>query len=149
MPVAFRKASTEWQGTAADGGGTTTFVSSQAGGPFPVSLTKRTDQEDKSQTNPEELIAAAHSTCYAMAFSNVLSQNDTPPTKLDVDVRVTLDQVGEGFGITKSELTVKGDVPGLDQEQFEKLANEAEQACPVSNVIRGNAEITLKATLSA
>jgi osmotically inducible protein OsmC len=149
MPVAFRKASTEWQGTAAEGSGTTTFVSSQAGGPFPVSLTKRTDQEDKTQTNPEELIAAAHSTCYAMAFSNVLSQNDTPPSKLDVDVRVTLDQVGEGFGITKSELTVKGDVPGLDQEQFEKLANEAEQACPVSNVIRGNAEITLKATLSS
>ncbi|CAB4921663.1 unannotated protein [freshwater metagenome] len=149
MPVAFRKASTEWQGTAAEGSGTTTFVSSQAGGPFPVSLTKRTDQEDKSQTNPEELIAAAHSTCYAMAFSNVLSQNDTPPSKLDVDVRVTLDQVGEGFGITKSELTVAGVVPGLDQEQFEKLANEAEQACPVSNVIRGNAEISLKATLSS
>lgn len=147
MPVAFRKASTEWQGTAAEGSGNTTFVSSQAGGPFPVSLTKRTDQEDKTQTNPEELIAAAHSTCYAMAFSNVLSQNDTPPSKLDVDVRVTLDQVGEGFGITKSELTVTGDVPGLDQEQFEKLANEAEQACPVSNVLRGNAEITLKATL--
>jgi osmotically inducible protein OsmC len=149
MPVAFRKASTEWQGTAAEGSGTTTFVSSQAGGPFPVSLTKRTDQEDKSQTNPEELIAAAHSTCYAMAFSNVLSQNDTPPSKLDVDVRVTLDKVGEGFGITKSEVTVKGDVPGLDQEQFEKLANEAEQACPVSNVLRGNAEITLKATLAS
>ncbi len=149
MPVAFRKASTEWQGTAAEGSGTTTFVSSQAGGPFPVSLTKRTDQEDKTQTNPEELIAAAHSTCYAMAFSNVLSQNDTPPSKLDVDVRVTLDQVGEGFGITKSELTVKGDVPGLDQAQFEKLANEAEQACPVSNVLRGNAEITLKATLAS
>ena len=149
MPVAFRKASTEWQGTAAEGSGTTTFVSSQAGGPFPVSLTKRTDQEDKTQTNPEELIAAAHSTCYAMAFSNVLSQNDTPPSKLDVDVRVTLDQVGEGFGITKSELTVKGVVPGLDQEQFEKLANEAEQACPVSNVLRGNAEITLKATLAS
>lgn len=148
MPVAFRKASTEWQGTAAEGGGTTTFVSSQAGGPFPVSLTKRTDQEDKSQTNPEELIAAAHSTCYAMAFSNVLSQNDTPPTKLDVDVRVTLDTAGEGFAITKSELTVKGVVPGLDDEQFAKLAADAEQACPVSNVLRGNAEITLKASLS-
>ncbi|MEV4423150.1 OsmC family peroxiredoxin [Patulibacter sp. NPDC049589] len=148
MPVAFRKASTEWQGTAAEGGGTTTFVSSQAGGPFPVSLTKRTDQEDKSQTNPEELIAAAHSTCYAMAFSNVLSQNDTPPTKLDVDVRVTLDTAGEGFAITKSELTVKGVVPGLSDEQFATLAADAEQACPVSNVLRGNAEITLKASLS-
>lgn len=149
MPVAFRKASTEWQGTAAEGSGTTTFVSSQAGGPFPVSLTRRTDQEDKTQTNPEELIAAAHSTCYAMAFSNVLSQNDTPPEKLDVDVRVTLDQAGEGFAITKSELTVNGRVPGLDQDRFAELAAEAEQACPVSNVLRGNAEISLKATLEA
>lgn len=149
MPVAFRKASTEWQGTAAEGGGTTTFVSSQAGGPFPVSLTKRTDQEDKTQTNPEELIAAAHSTCYAMAFSNVLSQNDTPPAKLNVDVRVVLDTAGEGFAITKSELTVTGEVPGLDQDQFAKLAADAEQACPVSNVLRGNAEITLKATLAS
>ncbi|WP_022929048.1 OsmC family peroxiredoxin [Patulibacter americanus] len=148
MPVAFRKATTEWQGTAAEGAGTTTFVSSGAGGPFPVSLTKRTDQEDKTQTNPEELLAAAHSTCFAMALSNVLSQNDTPPSKLDVAVRVTLDKVGEGFGITKSELTVTGDVPGLDQAEFERLAGEAEKGCPVSNVIRGNAEITLKATLS-
>jgi osmotically inducible protein OsmC len=148
MPVAFRKASTQWQGTAAEGAGTTTFVSSQAGGPFPVSLTKRTDQEDKSQTNPEELIAAAHSTCYAMAFSNVLSQNDTPPETLDVDVRVVLDKAGEGFAITKSEITVHGKVPGLDEEQFVKLAADAEQACPVSNVLRGNAEISLKATLS-
>jgi osmotically inducible protein OsmC len=149
MPVAFRKASTEWQGTAAEGSGTTTFVSSQAGGPFPVSLTKRADPEDKSQTNPEELIAAAHSTCYAMAFSNVLSQNDTPPSKLDVDVRVVLDKAGEGFAITKSELTVNGVVPGLDQAQFEQFAKDAEAACPVSNVLRGNAEITLKATLGS
>ena len=148
MPVAFRKASTEWQGTAAEGAGTTTFVSSQAGGPFPVSLTRRTDQEDKTQTNPEELIAAAHSTCYAMAFSNVLSQNDTPPEKLDVDVRVTLDEAGEGFAITKSELTVTGKVPGMDQDRFAALAHDAEQACPVSNVLRGNAEISLTATLA-
>ena len=148
MPVAFRKATTEWQGTAAEGSGTTTLKSSGAGGPFPVSLTKRADAEDKTQTNPEELIAAAHSTCYAMAFSNVLSQNDTPPTKLDVDARVTLDKAGEGFAITKSELTVTGDVPGLDQAAFERLAGEAEQACPVSNVLRGNAEIALKVTLA-
>jgi osmotically inducible protein OsmC len=148
MPVAFRKATTEWQGSAAEGSGSTTFVSSGAGGPFPVSLTSRTDPEDKSQTNPEELIAAAHSTCFAMAFSNVLSQNDTPPSQLDVSVRVTLDKAGEGFAITKSEITATGEVPGLDQEQFAKLAGEAEQGCPVSNVLRGNAEITLKATLA-
>ncbi|WP_210491698.1 OsmC family peroxiredoxin [Patulibacter sp. SYSU D01012] len=148
MPVAFRKASTEWQGTAAEGGGTLTLVSSGAGGPFPVSLTKRTDEADRTQTNPEELIAAAHSSCYAMAFSNVLTQHDTPPSQLDVDVRVTLDKAGEGFAITRSEITVTGDVPGLDQATFERLAGEAEKGCPVSNALRGSVEIALKATLA-
>lgn len=146
MPVAFRKATTEWQGSATEGNGALTLVSSGAGGPFPVSLTSRADPEDKTQTNPEELIAAAHSSCYAMALSNVLSQNDTPPNQLDVDVRVTLDKVGEGFGITLAELTVIGDVPGIDQAAFQRFAEQAEAACPVSNALRGNVEIRLKAT---
>lgn len=149
MPVAFRKATTEWQGSATEGNGALTLVSSGAGGPFPVSLTARADPEDKTQTNPEELIAAAHSSCYAMALSNVLSQNDTPPSQLDVDVRVTLDRVGQGFGITVSELTVIADVPGIDQAAFQRFAEQAEAACPVSNALRGNVEIKLKATLES
>ena len=147
MPVAFRKATTEWQGSAAEGNGALTLASSGAEGPFPVSLTSRADPEDRTQTNPEELIAAAHSSCYAMALSNVLSQNDTPPAQLDVDVRVTLDKVGEGFAITVAELRVVGDVPGIDQDSFASFAAEAEAACPVSNALRGNVEIKLDATL--
>lgn len=147
MPVAFRRATTEWQGSVTEGNGALTLVSSGAGGPFPVSLTKRADPEDRTQTNPEELIAAAHSSCYAMALSNVLTQNDTPPNQLDVGVRVTLDKAGEGFAITKSEITVVGDVPGVDESSFAKLAAIAEQGCPVSNALRGSVAISLKATL--
>jgi osmotically inducible protein OsmC len=147
MPVARRRAQTTWQGSAAEGSGTLNLVTSGAGGAFPVSLASRVQDADRSQTNPEELIAGAHSTCYAMAFSNVLSQQGNPPDKLDVKARVTLDKVGEGFGITESELTVTGVVPGLDQAAFEAAAKTAEASCPVSNALRGNVEIVLKATL--
>jgi osmotically inducible protein OsmC len=149
MPVARRRAQTTWEGSAAEGSGTLNLVTSGAGGAFPVSLSKRADEADRSQTNPEELIAGAHSTCYAMAFSNVLSQQGNPPDRLDVKARVTLDKAGEGFAITESELTVTGVVPGLDQAAFAAAAKTAEASCPVSNALRGNVEIVLNATLES
>jgi osmotically inducible protein OsmC len=149
MPVARRRAETTWQGSAAEGSGTLNLVTSGAGGAFPVSLVSRAQDADRSQTNPEELIAGAHSTCFAMAFSNVLSQQGNPPESLDVKARVTLDRAGEGFAITESELTVTGVVPGIDQAGFEEAARTAEQACPVSNALRGNVDIVLKVTLDS
>ena len=149
MPIARRRAETEWHGSATEGSGTVTLSTSGAGGPFPVSLTSRAQDADRSQTNPEELIAAAHSSCYAMALSNVLSSQDTPPDALDVKARVTLDKVGEGFAITESVLTVTGTVPGLDQAAFEEAARAAEARCPVSNALRNNVEIVLEATLES
>jgi osmotically inducible protein OsmC len=149
MPVARRRAQTTWQGSAAEGSGTLVLATSHAGGEFPVSLAKRAEDADRSQTNPEELIAGAHSTCYAMAFSNYLSQQGNVPDSLDVKARVTLDKAGEGFAITESELTVTGRVPGLDQAAFEEAAKQAEQQCPVSNALRNNVEIVLKATLES
>jgi osmotically inducible protein OsmC len=147
MPVARRRAETVWQGSAAEGSGKLNLTTSHAGGELPVSLTSRAQDSDHTQTNPEELIAGAHSTCYAMAFSNVLSQQGNPPDQLDVKARVTLDKAGEGFAITESELTVTGVVPGLDQAAFEAAARTADEACPVSNALRNNVEIVLKATL--
>jgi osmotically inducible protein OsmC len=149
MPVARRRAHTEWQGSAAEGSGTLTLDTSGAGGELPVSLTSRAQDADRSQTNPEELIAGAHSACYAMAFSNVLSQQGNPPERLDVKARVTLDKVGEGFAITESELTVTGVVPGLDQAAFEEAAKTADANCPVSNALRGNVAGKLTATLES
>jgi osmotically inducible protein OsmC len=149
MPVARRRAETEWHGSAAEGSGTLNLRTSGAGGPLPVSLASRVQEADRSQTNPEELIAGAHSTCFAMAFANVLSSQGNPPETLDVKARVTLDRVGEGFGITESELTITGVVPGLDQAAFEAAAELAEQGCPVSNALRGNVDVVLKVTLAS
>ena len=146
MPVARRRADTEWHGSAAEGSGTLTLSTSNAA-TFPVSLSKRAEESDKTQTNPEELIAAAHSSCYAMAFSNYLSSNGNVPDELRVNARVTLDKAGEGFAITESVLTVEGKVPGLDQAAFEQAAKEAELQCPVSNALRNNLEIEVEAKL--
>lgn len=146
MPIATRTAETDWEGNAARGSGTTTFTSSGACGPLPVSLTKRTEQGAEDESNPEELIAAAHSCCYAMAFSAYLSEAKTPPDRLHVTADVTLDKQGDGFAITKSALKVEGSVPGFDQAKFEEAARAAEKACPVSNALRANLEITLEAT---
>jgi osmotically inducible protein OsmC len=148
MPVARRRAETEWHGSAAEGSGTLRLATSGAG-EFPVSLVSRAQDADRSQTNPEELIAAAHSSCFAMAFSNVLSAQGNVPDTLDVKARVTLDRAGEGFAITESELTVTGVVPGLDQAGFEAAAKTADGACPVSNALRGNVAIVLNATLES
>lgn len=147
MAVAQRTAETDWEGSAARGSGTVTFTSSGATDPLPVSLSKRTEQSDTSQTNPEEMIAAAHSCCYAMALSNVLSQQKTPPDSLHVTAEVTLDEAGEGFAITTSVLTVEGEVPDLDDDGFQQATKDAEAACPVSNALRNNVEITIDATL--
>ena len=148
MPIATRTAETDWEGNAARGSGTVTLTSSSACGPLPVSLATRTEQGDASQTNAEELIAAAHSSCYAMALTAHLSEAQTPPERLHVTAAVTLDKQGDGFAITKSALSVQGTVPGFDQARFEAAAREAEQACPVSNALRGNVELSLEATHS-
>jgi osmotically inducible protein OsmC len=147
MAIATRTAEIEWTGSVARGGGEITLTDSQAAGPLPVSLAKRAEASDHTQTNPEELIAAAHASCYAMAFANVLSQAKTPPERLHVTARVTLDQVGEGFAITRSQLEVEGRVEGVDEDGFQDAARTAEQACPVSNALRNNVDIELTARL--
>jgi lipoyl-dependent peroxiredoxin len=96
-------------------------------------------------TSPEELIAAAHSSCYSMAFSNTLAKNETPPTSLDVTATATF---VPGEGITTMELTVVGDVDGISEEKFQELANVAKDGCPVSQALSGNVEITLEASLT-
>lgn len=149
MPIARRRASTSWKGSVTEGAGEVTLVTSGAGGPFPITLATRAADVDRSQTNPEELIAAAHSGCYATALANVLTQLGTPPETLDVKAVVTLDKVGEGFGITASDLTVTGVVPGLDQAGFEAATQTAEAACPVSNALRNNVTIGLQAALES
>ena len=143
--TAERTASTTWEGDLPKGRGTVT-VKSGAIGDFPVTWASRTERSD-GKTSPEELIAAAHSSCFSMALSNALSEGGNPPESLDVTSTVTFD-FGEGK-VTESRLTVRGRVPGLDDAGFQEAVRAAEQGCPVSNALRGNLEIPVDATLGS
>jgi len=145
--MAERTANVIWQGNLTQGSGNIT-LNSQATGALPVTWASRTEAPD-GKTSPEELIAAAHAACYAMAFSNALNQNGTPPEQLNVTATLTLDRVDGAVKITTDLLNVRGRVPGLDQSAFEQLAQTAEQRCPVSNALRNNVEIRLNAQLDA
>jgi lipoyl-dependent peroxiredoxin len=139
--VAIRTAEAHWEGSLFEGQGEVELVSSGIGH-FEVTWATRAE-EPNHHTSPEELIAAAHSTCFNMALSNVLAEGGTPPTSLDTRADVTFDPPD----ITGIKLTVRGVVPGITAEQFEEAAEDARKNCPVSKAITGT-EITLEATLA-
>jgi osmotically inducible protein OsmC len=140
--AAVRTANAHWEGSLFEGSGTVELASSGIG-TYPVSWPARTE-EPGGKTSPEELIAAAHSACFSMAFSNGLAKAGTPPTSLDTTAEVTF-QPGEG--ITGVKLIVKGVVPGMTAEQFLEAAEDAKANCPVSQALTGTT-ITLEANLS-
>ncbi|WKX70166.1 OsmC family protein [Streptomyces sp. XD-27] len=137
-----RTAHTVWQGNLAQGKGTVTFDSSGIG-EQPVSWPSRAEQAG-GKTSPEELIAAAHSSCFSMALSHGLAQAGTPPTQLRTQADVTFQP---GTGITGIHLTVEGTVDGLDEDAFVAAAEDAKTNCPVSQALTGT-EITLTAKLA-
>ncbi|HEY0891118.1 MAG TPA: OsmC family peroxiredoxin [Nocardioides sp.] len=141
MPTT-RTATTVWEGTLFEGAGKVTLESSGLG-TYDVSWPARTEAAN-GKTSPEELIAAAHSSCFSMAFSNGLAKNDTPATSLTVNAEV---EFTPGTGITGIKLTVRGDVPGIDNDTFVQLAQAAKEGCPVSQALTGTT-ITLDATLA-
>jgi osmotically inducible protein OsmC len=138
-----RKATAVWQGTGKDGKGQLTTDSGVLSG-TPYSF--KTRFENERGTNPEELIAAAHAGCFTMALAFQLQGAGITPTELSTEAAVTLEQEGSGFKISKSALTLKANVPGIDRAKFEELARAAEKNCPVSKVL--NAEITMNFTLA-
>lgn len=137
-----RKAHAVWRGTGRDGNGDLTTGSGVLSS-TPYSF--KTRFESEPGTNPEELIAAAHAGCFTMALAFQLQTAGFTPEELTTEAVVSLDPDGGGFKISKSALTLRAKVPGLDQAKFEELAGNAEKGCPVSKVL--NAEITLDATL--
>ncbi|MFF5131811.1 OsmC family protein [Streptomyces syringium] len=137
-----RTAHTVWEGELLKGSGTVTFDSSGIGD-YPVSWPSRAEQAN-GQTSPEELIAGAHSSCFSMALSHGLTGAGTPPTRLETKAEVTF-QPGEG--ITGIHLSVRGEVPGLDEEGFVAAAENAKKNCPVSQALTGTT-ITLSAELA-
>jgi osmotically inducible protein OsmC len=137
-----RKADTHWEGSLMDGKGAVTLASSELG-TFDVNWPARS-AEPNGVTSPEELIAAAHSTCYSMALSHGLSQAGTPPTSVDTHAEVDFQP---GTGITEIRLTVRASVPGLSAEDFQAAAQNAKENCPVSKALASVPSITLDAAL--
>ncbi|MDQ7880110.1 OsmC family protein [Microbacterium sp. QXD-8] len=136
------EATTAWKGALFDGSGEVSLVSSGLG-TYPVNWKARSEGST-SVTTPEELIAAAHSSCFSMALSLALAENGTPPESIDTTASVTFKP---GTGITGSHLNVNAVVPGLEPEDFERIAQSAKTGCPVSQALAG-IEITLEATLA-
>ena len=145
MAMAERTANCGWDGDLPHGSGKVSGASG-ALGELPVTWASRTERSD-GKTSPEELIAAAHASCYSMALSHGLGEAGTPPEHLDVSAKVTLDLVNGAPTVTKSELTVTGRVPGVDQAAFEQAAFDAGRNCPVSRALAG-LEITVEANLA-
>lgn len=141
-----RSANVRWTGDLMSGSGVVSAATSKAWADQPVTWASRSAAH-AGKTSPEELIAAAHASCFAMAFSGRLAKNGTPGQSLDVQATVTFDQVGGGFKITQSHLKVDGVVPGLDEATFLTIAEDAKLNCPVSQALKGNVEIDLVASL--
>lgn len=135
MAIAQRSATTAWEGDLPHGKGVLNG-SSGALNDLEVTWASRT-QRSEGKTSPEELIAAAHASCFSMALSNELSQGGHDPEHLEVSSEVTLDQQDGAPTVTTSQLTVTGRVPGIDQAAFEQAAQEAGKNCPISRALAG------------
>ena len=147
MPTEHRHAMATWTGDLQSGAGTIDYVSSGAFSRMPVSWASRTSAHN-GKTSPEELLAAAHASCFSMAFASRLAKNGTPATKLTTKAEIAFDNpTGTGWKVARSHITVQGDVPGIELAKFQELAEDAKENCPISGAIKGNVELSVDATL--
>lgn len=145
--AAIRRADVTWSGDLPTGKG---YVSASTSGVFKdleVSWPRRSEAAAEGKTSPEELLAASHASCYAMALSAGLGGAGTPPQSLAVSATVTFDKVGDGFKVVSSVLEVRGRVAGIDEAAFVKAAEGAKDGCPISQALKGNVELSVKASL--
>lgn len=140
-----RTATARWEGSLREGEGKIGLGSGAWEGPYSA----RSRFEDAPESNPEELLGAAHAGCFTMALSLILGNEGHEPEKLETEAVVHLKQEGEGFVIPKIELIVKGSVPGIDQDEFVKHATTAKEVCPLSKALASVEEITLDAQLES
>ncbi|HEX7496694.1 MAG TPA: OsmC family peroxiredoxin [Candidatus Limnocylindrales bacterium] len=141
-----RRAAVVWKGNLASGSGRLSAVSSKAFEALPVTWASRTEEAD-GRTSPEELLAAAHASCYSMALSSDLTKAGTPPDRLEVTAEVTLDRVDGKWTVLSSRLEVHGSVPGIDEGHFRAAAGQAKDGCPISRALAGNVKLSVEATL--
>jgi len=144
--AATRSATITWSGTLAEGSGTVSSGTTDLFIDLPVSWSSRT-QAPAGRTSPEELLAAAHASCFAMALSGGLVRGGTPPDHVHVSATVTFDKVGDAWTVTRSELDVVGVVPGLDEDGFVAAAEAAKDGCPISRALSGNVALSVTAAL--
>ena len=145
--AAIRRADVTWSGDLPTGKGNVSGTTSGAFKQLEVSWPRRSEAAANGVTSPEELLAAAHASCYAMAFSAGLAGAGSAPQSLDVSATVTFDKVGAGFKVVSSALEVRGRVPNMDEATFVKAAEAAKEGCPISAALKGNVELSVKATL--
>ena len=144
--MADRSAQVTWHGDLMSGNGEIHESPSGAFGPLQITWAARAEDEHGGKTSPEELLAAAHASCFSMALSLGLAKAGTPPERLETSATVTF---VPGTGITKSALSVVGRVPGIDEDAFRAAADAAKDGCPVSGALKGNVELSLDARLVA
>ena len=145
--AATRQARAVWNGDLAKGSGEVSAISSGKFSALGISWGARTESP-QGKTSPEELLAAAHASCFAMALSAGLARAGTPPKKLEVTSTVTFDKVGEDWTVVSSELEVKGEVPGIDAAAFAKAAEGAKDGCPISRALKNNVKLSVRPTLA-
>jgi len=144
---ATREARAVWNGDLLSGTGVVTAASSGKFAELPVSWSARTEGPS-GKSSPEELLAAAHASCFAMALSAGLAKAGTRPNRLEVRSRVTFDKVGDAWTVVSSELEVKGEVPGADADSFTRAAEDAKENCPISRALKGNVKLSVRASLA-
>ena len=144
--AAIRQANATWEGDLSSGKGVVSATTSKAFSQLPVTWASRTESAD-GRTSPEELVAAAHASCFCMALSHGLGQAGTPPEKLEVGASVTFDNVDGAFKVVSSALVVRGRVPGMDEAAFKQAAEAAKDGCPISQALKSNVTLSVEATL--
>jgi len=141
-----RQADATWSGDLLSGRGTVTAATTGVFADLPTTWASRIG-EPAGVTSPEELLAAAHASCFSMACSNELAKAGTPPTKVSVSVAVTGDKLESGWTVLSSAITVRGVVPGATEASFREAAEKAKDGCPISKALKGNVELSVEAIL--
>ena len=141
-----RRARAIWTGSLQEGQGTLTAESSGVFTDLPVTWAARTEAPG-GKTSPEELLAAAHASCFSMALSGALAKAGSPPERLEVEATCTFDKTDGGFKVGSMRITVNARVPGIDEGAFKDAAEGAKENCPISGALKGNVAISLEAKL--
>ena len=141
-----RQADATWAGDLLKGRGTVTAATTGVFRDLPTTWASRIG-EPEGVTSPEELLAAAHASCFAMAFSNELAKAGTPPTRVTVSVAVTGDKLESGWTVVSSAITVSAAAPGATEASLQEAATKAKDGCPISKALKGNVDLSVEATL--